>query len=88
MSGLNHSHLCGCCRPASGHTVLEHAAYYYRHEIPSHHCHAVRGVSERVPAINQGSHHIQNSASSIKEVWVFVLGFFMFVQLFSLVLDP
>jgi len=48
----------------------------------------VRGVSERVPAINQGSHHIQNSASSIREVWVFVLGFFMFVQLFSLVLDP
>jgi len=33
-------HLCGCCRPDSGHTV--------------------RGVSERVPAINQELHQFQN----------------------------
>jgi len=36
----SHSHLCGCCRSASGHTV--------------------RGVSERGPVINQGSHQILN----------------------------
>jgi len=58
MAVLTLTHLCGYCRPASGH--------------------AVRGVSERGLAINQGPHHIQNQAS-IKEVWVCVLGFFMFL---------
>ena len=50
----------------------------------------VRGVSERGPVINQGPHHIQNQAS-IKEVWVLVLGFFVFLPAvspgFSLALD-
>ena len=53
--------------------------------------HIVRGVSERGPVINQGPHHIQGW-TSIKEVWVDVLGFFMFLSAvfprFSLILDP
>jgi len=48
-------------------------------------------VSERGPAINQRLLQIQNEAS-IKEVWGFILGFFVFlVAVFpglSLVLDP
>jgi len=41
--------------------------------------HTVRGVSERAPTINQGPHHIQSQAS-INEVWVLVLGLFMFLS--------
>ena len=68
----SHSHLCGCCRPASGR--------------------AMRGVSEKGPAIiNQGPHPIQNLAST-KEVCVHVLWFFMFLSAvssrFPLVVDP
>ena len=66
----SHSRPCGCCRPASGHTV--------------------RGVSERGPAVNQVPHQIHNWAS-INEVWVLVLGFFIFLSAvssgLSLVLD-
>jgi len=51
----------------------------------------VRGVGERGPVINEGPHQVQNYAS-IKEVWVLVLGFFMFLSAvlsgFYLVLDP
>ena len=42
----------------------------------------VIGVSERRPAINQRPHQIQNQAS-MKEVWVLVLGFFMFLSAVS-----
>jgi len=53
--------------------------------------HIVRGVSEWGPVINQRPHHIQDW-TSIKEVWVDVLGFFMFLSAvfprFSLILDP
>jgi len=39
----------------------------------------VTGVSERSPAINQGSHRIQNYVN-LKEVCVLVLGFFAFIS--------
>jgi len=38
-----------------------------------------RGMSERGPMVNQGTCQIQ---TGIKEVWVFVLMFFMFLTLF------
>ena len=51
----------------------------------------MRGVSERGPAVNQVPHQIHNWAS-INEVWVLVLGFFIFLSAvssgLSLVLDP
>jgi len=43
---------------------------------------AMRGVSERGPAINHGTHQIQNYAS-IKEVSVLVLEFFVFLSAVS-----
>ena len=50
----------------------------------------MRGISETGPVINQEPYQIQNEIS-IKEVWVLVLGFLMFLSAaspgFSLVLN-
>jgi len=56
------SRLCGCCRPASGHTVRgvsERGPGLCGCCRPAS-GHTVRGVSERGPAINQRPHQIQN----------------------------
>ena len=53
--------------------------------------HAVSGFNEKGPDINQRPHPIQNN-TSIKEVWVLVLGFFVFLSAvspnYSLVSEP
>jgi len=95
----SHSHLCGCCRPASGHTVrgvIEHG-WAYSH---SHLCgccrpasrHTVRGVSESLRVDQQLTNSLINRELDKSKVQVLVIAFFIVLSAmsprFSLVLDP
>jgi len=55
----SHSHLCGCCRPASGLTVRGVSERGPAINQGPTNGLTVRGVSERGPVINQGPHQIQ-----------------------------